>query len=147
VLCGSGSTQQHGILPYRECAIVVLKTKTSFWKMRGLATIVLTALVMIACSSLVVVPCTARTVTGTMHSVSNHFTKIAKFSFRPVGTSTITGVLRYRGAEARGAVYLFMDTEWGVLPSCARSCVALTSAYRGLSRSDRCVYQTLKGVS
>ncbi|KAH9246986.1 hypothetical protein BASA81_015417 [Batrachochytrium salamandrivorans] len=50
--------------------------------------------------------------TGTATLVSGRVTQVAKFSFRPGGTAEVRGKLQYRGPEARGAIYLFMDTEW-----------------------------------
>jgi hypothetical protein len=54
----------------------------------------------------------SKRIAGTASLVSNKVIQIGKFSFRPVGWSVVNGTFTYKG-EPRGAVYLFMDTEWG----------------------------------
>lgn len=63
----------------------------------------------------------AKRVYGTTTLVSGRVNQIAKFSFRPGGAAEVTGTLEFRGPEPRGAVYLFMDTEWGKLNSLSPS--------------------------
>jgi hypothetical protein len=55
----------------------------------------------------------SRLITGTVTVVTNKVSRLAKFSFRPEGTSVVQGKITYRSQEPRGALYLFMDTEWG----------------------------------
>lgn len=62
---------------------------------------------------LISVGCEARMIKGNTNIITGRVTRLAKFSFRPEGTSVIKGQIVYRGAEHRGALYLFMDTEWG----------------------------------
>ena len=68
---------------------------------------------LVAIFSTVVKEAEAKRITGTVSVMSNKVSKIAKFSFRPVGNSIVKGKFKYRGKEPRGSVYLFMDTEWG----------------------------------
>jgi len=70
----------------------------------------------------------AKSEKGVAHLVPNKVYPIAKFSFRPVGQSVITGTVRYRGRDARGAIYLFMDTEWEHYHTSNDACTRMSKA-------------------
>jgi len=72
-------------------------------------------------------PATAKLVTGRVSMEQGKVYELGKFSFRPPGEATVTGSVTFR-SEARGALYLFVDTVWDSYRSETDACLRVKHA-------------------
>lgn len=109
--------------------VVVMTNKSASMKtsprLAAVVALFLTLLLLLLFSSFPLIE--AKHVEGTVSITSGKVSPLGKFSFRPEGTSTISGTVNYRG-EDRGSLYVFMDTEWNDYHSNSDDCSRMQKA-------------------